>query len=105
MSDFGNDNYFRATVIFFDKSNNSLSYPVKASNPRPTANPSFVNPIGIVIPGILLALAVIFDKHIDAKASITTDLWKGYRPIAKEYDIKQIESNSGKNFKILHIMI
>ena len=47
----------------------------------------------------------IFDKHIDAKASITTDLWKGYRPIAKEYDIKQIESNSGKNFKILHIMI
>ena len=47
----------------------------------------------------------IFDKHIDAKASITTDLWKGYRPIAKEYEIKQIESNSGKNFKILHIMI
>lgn len=47
----------------------------------------------------------IFDKHIDKKAKITTDLWKGYRPIAKQYNITQIESNNGKNFKILHIMI
>lgn len=47
----------------------------------------------------------IFDKHIDKKARVTTDLWKGYRPIATQYDINQIESNNGKNFKILHIMI
>jgi hypothetical protein len=47
----------------------------------------------------------IFTKHIDTKANITTDLWKGYRPIAKTYDITQIESNNGKNFKVLHIMI
>ena len=47
----------------------------------------------------------VFDKHIDTKATITTDLWKGYKPIAKQYDITQIESNHGKNFKILHIMI
>ena len=47
----------------------------------------------------------IFDKHIDTKARITTDLWKGYKPIAKQYNISQIESNNGKNFKVLHIMI
>lgn len=50
-------------------------------------------------------LKKIFDKHIDKKAEITTDLWKGYRPIAAQYNINQIESNNGKNFKILHIMI
>lgn len=50
-------------------------------------------------------LSGIFDKHIDPKASITTGLWKGYKPIAKQYGITQIESNSGKNFKVLHIMI
>ncbi len=47
----------------------------------------------------------IFEKHIDKKAKVTTDLWKGYRPIAKEYDITQIESDNGRNFKTLHIMI
>jgi len=47
----------------------------------------------------------IFDKHINNKAKITTDLWKGYRPISKEYNITQIKSNNGNNFKTLHIMI
>ena len=42
---------------------------------------------------------------IDAKASITTYLWKECKSIAKEYDIEQVESDNGKNFKILHIMI
>lgn len=50
-------------------------------------------------------LNIIFDKHIDIKAKVTTDLWKGYNPIAKQYDITQIESNNGLNFKILHVMI
>ncbi|WP_143751840.1 transposase, partial [Maribacter sp. 4U21] len=31
--------------------------------------------------------------------------WKGYRPIAKVYDINQIESAKGANFKALHTMI
>lgn len=50
-------------------------------------------------------LRPIFETHIDKSANITTDLWRGYRPIAKEFKIEQIPSDSGKNFKILHTMI
>ncbi len=50
-------------------------------------------------------LKTLFDKHISTEATITTDLWKGYRPLMKEYNISQIESNNGLNFKALHIMI
>jgi len=50
-------------------------------------------------------LKTLFDKHISAGAKVTTDLWKGYRPLMKEYDISQIESNNGLNFKALHTMI
>lgn len=51
------------------------------------------------------SLRAMFDGHIDTAASITTDEWRGYRPIAKHYKIKQIPSNSGLNFKALHTMI
>ena len=51
------------------------------------------------------SLQTIFDKHIDIDATITTDQWKGYRPISKAYNIVQIPSNNGKNFKALHTMI
>lgn len=50
-------------------------------------------------------LGKIFDNHIDKQGIITTDLWKGYRPLAKQYNITQIESNNGVNFKALHTMI
>jgi len=50
-------------------------------------------------------LEIIFSKHIDESAKITTDKWKGYRPLFKRYDITQIESNNGMNFKALHTMI
>ena len=50
-------------------------------------------------------LKTIFDKHIDKNAKITTDKWRGYRPLIKEYNITQIESNQGKNFMALHTMI
>jgi len=50
-------------------------------------------------------LEKIFEKHIDKKGNITTDLWKGYRPLAKQYNITQIESNNGASFKALHTMI
>ena len=43
------------------------------------------------------SLRTIFDKT----AYITTDEWKGYRPI-KDYNITQKPSNDGKNFPILH---
>jgi hypothetical protein len=51
------------------------------------------------------SLQYIFVNHISRKAKITTDKWRGYRPISKVYDITQIESNSGMNFKALHTMI
>ena len=51
------------------------------------------------------SLQYMFINHISRKAKVTTDKWKGYRPIAKAYDITQIESNKGLNFKALHTMI
>ncbi|HIF15370.1 MAG TPA: IS1595 family transposase [Bacteroidetes bacterium] len=47
----------------------------------------------------------IFETHISPEAKVTTDLWKGYRPLMKQYDITQIESGGGLNFKALHTMI
>ena len=51
------------------------------------------------------SLAKIFDKHIESTAKVRTDQWKGYRPLFKDYDITQIPSNHGGNFKALHTMI
>ena len=51
------------------------------------------------------SLQYMFVNHISRDAKITTDKWRGYRPIAKAYDITQIDSNSGLNFKALHTMI
>ena len=50
-------------------------------------------------------LSRLFDNHISKDAEVTTDLWRGYGPLKKEYNIEQIPSDSGKNFKILHTMI
>lgn len=51
------------------------------------------------------SLQLIFDKHVSKQAKVTTDEWRGYRPIAKNYDIEQIPANNGLNFKALHTMI
>ena len=51
------------------------------------------------------SLKTMFEKHIDKKAEITTDGWKGYKPLSKEYNITQILSEKGSNFKALHVMI
>ena len=51
------------------------------------------------------SLPYIFVNHISREAQVTTDQWKGYRPISKAYDITQIKSNGGLNFKALHTMI
>jgi len=51
------------------------------------------------------SLQYMFLNHIDRNANITTDKWKGYRPIAKAYNSTQINSNGGLNFKALHTMI
>lgn len=50
-------------------------------------------------------LKKLFVCHISAEASVTTDCWKGYSPLMKNYNITQIESNGGLNFKALHTMI
>lgn len=36
------------------------------------------------------SLRKIFEKHIDKQAKVTADKWKGYNPIAKDYDLTQI---------------
>ena len=51
------------------------------------------------------SLKRMFDKHIDTKAMVRTDQWKGYHPLRNEYNITQIPSNNGGNFKALHTMI
>ena len=50
------------------------------------------------------SLRTIFDKHISKTAQVTTDEWKGYKPI-KDFNITQIYSNDGKNFPTLHKVI
>ena len=51
------------------------------------------------------SLRKMFEKHIGKQAKITTDKWKGYNPIAKDYDLTQVLSDKGSNFKALHVMI
>lgn len=51
------------------------------------------------------SLQYIFVNHISREANVKIDKWRGYRPIAKAYNINQIESNKGMNFKVLHTMI
>ena len=51
------------------------------------------------------SLLYIFVDHISREANVTTDKWRGYRPIAKAYNITQIDSNRGLNFKALHTTI
>ena len=48
---------------------------------------------------------MLFDKHIDKKAMVTTDKWTAYQVIASQYNIKQVESRMGKNFRELHLVI
>lgn len=50
-------------------------------------------------------LRKFFKKHISEEAKVTTDKWRGYRPLMDEWDITQIESDHGLNFKALHTMI
>ncbi len=47
----------------------------------------------------------LFNLHISEEACVTTDCWRGYRPIKKDYNIEQVESMGRINFKALHTMI
>lgn len=47
-----------------------------------------------------------FQKHISKDAKITTDQWRGYTPLKKEYkNLEQRLSENGKSFKEIHIHI
>ena len=51
-------------------------------------------------------LGGFLEKYVSKDADITTDKWKGYTPLKKEFlKLKQISSEDGKNFKELHIHI
>lgn len=51
------------------------------------------------------SLTPIFEQHIGDKAHVVTDKWTGYMPLTGTYDIEQIPSDKGRNFKKLHLMI
>uniref|UniRef100_UPI004047EA2B IS1595 family transposase n=1 Tax=Mariniflexile sp. TaxID=1979402 RepID=UPI004047EA2B len=45
-------------------------------------------------------------KYVSKDAEITTDKWRGYLPLKKEFlKLRQVDSEDGKNFKELHIHI
>jgi transposase-like protein len=52
-----------------------------------------------------ISLRPIFERHISKEAKVTTDEWKGYRPIAKDFQITQIPSDFGLNFKAINTAI
>lgn len=52
------------------------------------------------------SLRPVFEEHISKDASVVADGWAGYTPIKEDYPrLKQILSDNGKNFKMLHIQI
>ena len=51
------------------------------------------------------SLQYIFINNISRDAKISTDKWRGYRPIVKAYNITQIDNNGELNIKALHTMI
>lgn len=51
------------------------------------------------------SLTPIFEEHIDISAKVFTDKWRGYEPLKSTYNITQVKSDKGKNFKKLHIII
>lgn len=47
-------------------------------------------------------LKTLFEAHISSLATVLTDKWKGYNPIAELYNITQEKSQPDKNFKVMH---
>jgi len=51
------------------------------------------------------SLKGIFEQHISKEATVKTDEWQGYKPLIKDYNITQIPSMNGANFKQMHHVI
>jgi len=47
-------------------------------------------------------LSKIFTKHLSDKATINTDLWRGYLPLKKKYTLVQQKSKPTENFQLMH---
>lgn len=47
----------------------------------------------------------LFEQHIGQRAHVVTDKWSGYSPLKKDYDLEQIPSEEGRNFKELHVVV
>jgi transposase-like protein len=50
-------------------------------------------------------LKPFFDEKINKDATVKTDGWRGYLPLKKDWQIEQVISEKGKNFKELHTHI
>jgi hypothetical protein len=51
-------------------------------------------------------LGAFLNKYVSKEATIITDKWRGYSPLKKDFlNLKQVDSDDGKNFKELHIHI
>lgn len=50
-------------------------------------------------------LRPFFNKYIAKDANIKTDGWRGYTPLKKNYNLEQVPSKNGENFKVLHRFI
>lgn len=48
------------------------------------------------------SLKAIFDQHIASQANVKTDGWRGYWPLAKDWNIQKELSEKGANFPLLH---
>lgn len=49
-------------------------------------------------------LKPMFDEKIDKAAKVKTDKWRGYQPILEDFDIEQVISEGGVNFKELNTL-
>jgi transposase-like protein len=52
-----------------------------------------------------LELKPFFEQKIDKESKVTTDGWRGYWPLKKEWKIEQKLSEKGKGFPELHVHI
>jgi hypothetical protein len=51
------------------------------------------------------SLDTLVERHILKEAQVTTDEWRGYRPLNGDFKIEQIPSEPGMNFKAIHTLI
>lgn len=51
------------------------------------------------------SLKPLFERHISPAAHVTTDGWKGYRPLKKDWQIQEEDGKDLPLFSTIHTMI